>query len=303
MQGTTLITGSSGTIGTRLCEYFLNNNKIFLGLDLKPNKWSKEINDLTIISDLRQKTFFDELPKDIDTVIHLAANSRVHDLIKNPTLALDNFITLSNILEYVRINKIRRFLFASSREVYGSLSKDKAREIAIDLNLCENPYSASKLGGEALIQSYSKCFNIDFLILRFSNVYGMYDESDRVIPLFLKLCKSKKDISVFGKDKIIDFVHIDDIINAIMRGIEKFDTVKNDVFNIAYGKGTSLVDLARLIKSSMGAKINVRVGQNRTGDVMKFVGDITKATENLGYIPEISIEEGIIKTIAWYSVN
>ena len=98
-------------------------------------------------------------------------------------------------------------------------------------------------------------------------------------------------------------MHIDDIINAINLSIVKFDNVKNDVFNIAYGKGTSLVDLAKLIISNMQSKININVGENRTGDVMKFVGDITKATENLGYLPKVSIEDGILRTIEWYSVN
>ena len=298
-----LVTGSSGSIGTRLCEHFINNDINFVGLDIKENKWNSRINDCTIIADILDNNFAKELPEDIGTVIHLAANSRVNDLILEPSLALENFITLFNVLEYSRQNNIGKFFFSSSREVYGNIKSDRAKEPEVHLNLCESPYSASKLGGEALIQSYNKCFSQDFLIFRFSNVYGMYDESNRVIPVFLDLCQSNKDIVVFGEKKILDFVHIDDIVASIIMGIDNFSKVKNDVFNIAYGKGTSLVDLANLIKTATKSDAKIIIRENRIGDVMNFVGDITKSNEKFSYSPQISLEEGIIKAVQWYSIN
>lgn len=85
-----------------------------------------------------------------------------------------------------------------------------------------------KIGGEALIHAYKQCYDIDFIILRFSNVYGKYDETDRVVPLLIKLTKEGKDLIVYGKDKVLDFTYIDDTINGMMRCIEKFEEVKND---------------------------------------------------------------------------
>ena len=298
-----LVTGSSGSIGTRLCESFLEKNIDFIGLDLKKNKWNKEINDRTVISDLRTYDFARKLPKDIDTVIHLAANSRVNDLILDPSLALENFVTLFNILEYSRKSNVSKFLFSSSREVYGNISNRNATESQVDLNLCESPYSASKLGGEALIQSYKKCFNLDFVILRFSNVYGMYDESNRVVPVFLELCKLNKKLVVFGEEKTLDFVYIDDVIFSILSSIEKFDVVKNDVFNVAYGEGTTLVHLANVIKSETNSETEIIIKENRTGEVMRFVGDISKSNQKLSYSPQVSLEQGIIKAVQWYSIN
>ena len=298
-----LVTGSSGSIGTRLCESFLENNIDFIGLDLNKNKWNKEVNDRTIISDLRTPDFAKKLPKGIDTVIHLAANSRVNDLILDPSLALENFVTLFNILEYSRKSNVSKFLFSSSREVYGNVSSSNASESQVELNLCESPYSASKLGGEALIQSYKNCFNLDFIIFRFSNVYGMYDESNRVIPVFLELCKLNKKLVIYGKEKILDFVYIDDVIFSIISSIEKFGAVKNEVFNVAYGKGTTLVHLANVIKAETNSETEIIIEENRTGEVMKFVGDISKSNQKLSYYPQVSLEQGIIKAVQWYSTN
>ncbi len=182
-----LITGSSGTIGTKLGEKLLNLGYEIIGVDWKTNKWHKNLEKRTIHLDLRNKNLvLKKLPNKVDLIIHLAANARVYELVKNPDLARDNMITTYNILEYARINKIKNILFASSREVYGNTKKAKHKEEDVKIENCESPYSASKIAGEALIHSYHKCFGINYVITRFSNVYGMYDESDRAIPLFIR---------------------------------------------------------------------------------------------------------------------
>jgi len=295
-----LVTGSSGTIGTRLCEKLLEKNYNIVGLDLKPNKWNEEINKLTIIGDLRNKNIIENLPKDVDLVIHLAANARVYNLVLNPSLAKDNFEMLFNILEFCRENNIKRFIFASSREVYGNSNKITHSEDEAYVGNCESPYTASKIGGEALVHAYHQCYGINFIIIRFSNVYGMYDDSDRVIPLFIKLAKENKDLIVYGKEKLLDFTYIDDAISGVIKAIENFDKVKNEVFNIASGKGTSIVEIARLIQKYTNSKNQIIIEENRTGEVLKFIADISKAKEKLGYEPKTSIEEGIKKAIEWY---
>ncbi|MGB6680410.1 MAG: NAD(P)-dependent oxidoreductase, partial [Candidatus Bathyarchaeia archaeon] len=115
-----LVTGSSGTVGTRLCEILIGSKKQVIGLDKVPNKWMSKINKLTISKDLRYKFKPEHLPKKIDLVIHLAANARVYDLIVNPSLARDNVTMLFNILEFCRKKDIEKFIFSSSREVYGN---------------------------------------------------------------------------------------------------------------------------------------------------------------------------------------
>ncbi|HDN82815.1 MAG TPA: NAD-dependent epimerase/dehydratase family protein [Candidatus Altiarchaeales archaeon] len=300
MRSRILVTGSSGTIGTRLCEKLLEENYAIIGVDLKPNRWNDRINKLTIIGDLRDKETFKNLPKDVDLVVHLAANARVYNLVVDPSLARDNFEILFNTLEFCRRNDIKRFIFASSREVYGNSNQIVHSENEAYVRNCESPYAASKIGGEALVHAYQQCYGINFIIIRFSNVYGMYDDSDRVIPLFIKLAKENRDLVVYGKEKLLDFTYIDDAISGVLKCIENFDQVKNDVFNIASGKAISIVELAQLIRKYMHSKSKIVIKESRTGEVMKFIADISKAKEKLGYEPKTTIDEGIKKSIKWY---
>ena len=128
----------------------------------------------------------------------------------------------------------------------------------------------------------------------------MYDESDRVVPLFIKLCKEGKDLTVFGKEKLLDFTYIDDAIIGVMLCIKKFNDIKNNVFNLSSGQGTSILEVARLIKKLLKTKNNINVKDNRVGEVVKYIADISKAKEKIGYDPKTTIVEGIKKSIDWY---
>ena len=298
-----LVTGSSGTIGTRLCEELLGQDYGVIGVDWKPNKWNKKIEKITLHYDLRDKSFFTKIPANFDLIIHLAANARVYNLVENPNLAKDNFETTFNTLDFARKNKIKRFIFSSSREVYGNAGKTKYSEDNVSINNCESPYSASKIAAEALFYSYRHCYGINFIILRFSNVYGMYDDSDRVIPLFIKLTKEGKNLTVFGREKTLDFTYINDAVSGILKAIDNFGKAKNDVYNIATGKGTSILKLAGFIQKSMKKQNKIIMKNSRIGEVIKFVADISKAKKKLNYQPKVEISEGIKRTVKWYKEN
>lgn len=295
-----LVTGSSGTIGTRLCELLLERGYAVSGADIRPNPWSRKVNDLTCIVDLCKPADLKKLPADIDLVIHLAANARVYDLVVNPGLARDNVLMLFNILEFCREHAIHRFLFSSSREVYGNADRPVHAETDAGTSPCESPYAASKAGGEAFVQAYHRCFGIDFIIARFSNVYGMYDTSDRVIPLFIRLTADNRDLVVYGEEKLLDFTYIDDTVDGVIRCVERFPAVKNTVFNIASGRSVPLVHVAALIRDGMGKKNRILLEKNRTGEVIRSGIDISRAQQELGYEPAVMVEEGICRSLAWY---
>jgi len=296
-----LVTGSSGTIGTRLSETLLKEGFDIVGVDKEPNTWNEEVQRKTIILDLRDKErVLRELPKDVDAVVHLAANARVYNLVIDPSLARDNFETVFNVLEFARQNSIKRFMFSSSREVYGNSEKIIHAEDDVHIDYCESPYTASKIGGEALVQSYRQCYGMETIIFRFSNVYGMYDQSDRVIPLFIKLCTEGKDLVVYGKEKLLDYTYIDDCVSGVIAALKEFLSINGQVYNIAYGKGTSIVDVAQLIQKRMQSKGEVRIEENRTGEVVRYIADVSKAKQSFGYEPKVPIEEGVNKTVDWY---
>lgn len=297
-----LITGSSGTVGTALAESLLDDGYQVTGVDFEKNRWSDRVNERTITADIRSEEELQKLPESVDLVVHFAANARVHKLVKDPSLAKENFDTTYNILEYVR-DTDADIIFSSSREVYGNNGKIIYDETDTYVDECESPYTASKIGGEALVKSYGNCYDIDTSILRFSNVYGKYDVSDRVVPLFLAQAEAGEDLTVFGQDKILDFTYIDDCIDGVTRVVNNFQKISGTTFNIASGEGCSLLELGELIVDKTSSDVSVYTKPNRTGEVGRYVADITKAEKLLGYKPQYSFEEGIEQTVDWYLSN
>jgi UDP-glucose 4-epimerase len=295
-----LVTGSSGTIGTRLCEKLLERSDTVIGVDWHPNKWQKSVNDITHIVDLRHENELAKIPTDADICIHLAANARVYELVEDPARALDNFITLFNTLEFCRKNGIKKFMFASSRESYGNIGANKYSEDMVRVENCESPYTASKVGGEALVEAYRRCYEMDQITFRFSNVYGMYDDSERVVPLFIRQCRKNEPLVIFGKDKCLDFTYIDDAVDGIMKAVDNFETAKNETYNIAFSEGTTIVDLAKQIKELLKSSSEITLSGSRTGEVTRYIADISKAKKAFGYDPKIPFDEGVRKSVEWY---
>ena len=298
-----LVTGSSGTIGTRLCEKLLEEGYDVQGIDWKHNKWNKEIDERTVQCDLRDTRRLEKISGEADMLIHLAANARVYNLVVDPSLARDNIETAFNVLEFARRRGIQNALFASSREVYGNTKESVHAEHEINITLSASPYTASKIAAEAMVHAWRQCYGMNFIILRFSQVYGMYDGSDRLIPLFVSLAKRNKDLTIWGREKVLDFTYIDDCVSGITKAVENFEKNKNETFNIASGKGISIGKVAQLIKKYTRSTSKVVVKKNRIGEVVKFTADISKARKKLGYEPRVPIQEGIRKTVDWYDKN
>lgn len=303
-----LVTGSSGTIGTRLSEKLLEAGHTVVGADWEPCIWNPVVEKLRIDIDLRDATAIQAQSSTLkaDLIIHLAANARVYELVENPERAMDNLRDTFNILEFARKNGITKMMFASSRETYGNIhlpSGEKYTEDKAHFMTCESPYTASKIGGEALFEAYKRCYGIDSIIWRFSNVYGMYDNSIRVVPLFFRQAKAGETMRVFGREKCLDFTYIDDCVAGILLGVQKFETAKNDTYNLAYGEGTTILHLAEEMKRLLKSSSSIEIGSARTGEVTHYIADITKAQKKLGYQPKTSFAEGIQKSVAWYLTN
>jgi len=294
-----LITGSSGMIGTRLAERLVGQRKV-VGVDIRPNAWNEAVDKLTIRADLREPAAYANLPATADIIVHLAANPGVVSLVADPLQALDNIVMLYHLLEYARRSNIRRVLFASSREVYGEAPAATRTEDEAFVHDCESPYTASKFGGEAILHAYRRCFGIEPVILRFSNVYGMYDDSDRLIPRFLRQATKNEPLEVYGREKMMDFAYIDDIVDGIVLAIDKFGTVIGGTFNLAFGESHTILSVARLVKEFLRSASEIVVGENRTGEIMQYEANIDRARAELGFSPRVPLEDGLRAAIAWY---
>ncbi len=299
MAITILITGSSGTVGTALTQELITRGYNVIPLDIKHSLWDDEIDRKTVFHDLRRP--LKKLPRKPDMIIHLAANARVHELVLRPNLARDNYLMTFNILEYARQEKVTRLVFASSREIYGeSKVGERRKEDDTALIKIKSPYTASKFGSEALLRAYYECYGIKPVIVRLSNVYGRYDISERVIPLFIYYAQRNKDLTIFGKEKKLDFTYIDDCVDGLVRIVERFDRVAGLTFNLSRGMGERIVDIAEMIVSYMHSRSKIKIGSKRVGEISTFVGDISLAHRKLGYSPKVSLQEGLPKNIEWY---
>ena len=301
MIKTVMVTGSSGTVGTALVQELMDRKYDVIPLDIKHSYWDKRIERKTVFHDLRKPLDNLKLKRQPDIIVHLASNARVHDLVVDPQKALDNYIMTHNILEFARNRGVKRFVFASSREVYGeSQQSQKRREDSTHVTKIKSPYTASKFASEALIHSYHECYGIKPVIVRLSNVYGRFDVSERAVPLFIYYAVRNRDISIFGREKKLDFTYTDDAIAGLTLIVKKFDKAAPNTLNITASKAARIIDVARIIIDEVGSESKILLGKKRTGEISTFVADISRARKLLGYKPKVSLEVGLKKNIEWY---
>jgi UDP-glucuronate 4-epimerase len=304
-----LITGSSGQIGTNLAVRLRAEGHNVFGVDKRINTWTDEFRYL--LQDL--SGHYPSFPGGIggveypeaDLVVHLAAHAKVHQLVRQPHRALENAVMTFNVLEYCRQENLP-IIFSSSREVYGDVHRFSTQEAQADFAFTESTYSASKIASEAMIYSYARCYGLPYLVFRFSNVYGRFDNDlarmVRVIPLFIHTMSHDEPVTVFGSEKTLDFTYVDDCVDGIVRGIEALleRRVVNETINLAYGQGNTLVRAAELIASELSVEPKITLAPSLLGEVTRYVADTAKARQLLGYNPQVPLEEGIARAVTWF---
>jgi nucleoside-diphosphate-sugar epimerase len=305
-----LITGSSGQIGTNLALRLQAAGHAVFGVDKRVNTWTDRFPYLLQDLSAPYREFDGGIGSapypPADVVVHLAANAKVHELVETPHRAMENLQLTFNVLEYCRANNVP-LIFSSSREVYGDIHRYITEETHADFSFTESPYSASKIGGEALIYSYARCYGLRYLVFRFSNVYGRYDSDiermERVIPLFIRRMAAGLPVTVYGREKVLDFTYVDDCVDGIVRGIDRLlaGDVANQTINLAYGQGNTLVRMAELVAEALDVRPTIIVEPaKRTGEVTHYVADLSKALELLDYRPQTPLDQGIARAVEWW---
>lgn len=282
------MTGGSGFIGTHMIKRLEADHDVF-NLDIvapfSPGKSTFIKCDLSNPSDI--ESAFSKIGK-IDAVIHLAAVSREAISNQQPDFYFNvNVVGTFNLLHAAQKAGIKKFLFASSYLVYGNTGNNPVPE-SHSLGAM-SIYASTKLACEAFCESFTNIYGMQTVIFRQALAYGENDMQKRVVTLFIERAKEGKDITVFG-NKVLDLVYVGDIVDAYVRALSY---EKSDIFNLASGRGTSLLEIANSVRDSINPNIKVVQQEAKLGEVTTFIADISKISKTLGYSPKGNLTDFI----------
>jgi len=298
-----IVTGASGLIGTNLALRLLHERHDVFGVDVQPNPWSDRVP--IHIQDLRQPHQGEAWGR-ADAVVHLAARAKVHESVEHPANALENYSITFGVLEYCRRTKTP-VLFGSSREAYGEQVSLPVSEDAARIEGAASPYAAAKVGEEALIRAYGRCYDVPHAIIRYSNVYGRFDNYERlerVLPIFFDRMRRGESIQIFGPEKEYDFTYIDDAVDGTAAAVEALasntTSISGHTINLGTGQGTTLLAAAQLAAQAVGVEPKIELQDMRVGEISRYVADISKARALLNYAPRWPPTRGIPEFYKWW---
>ncbi len=314
MSNKILVTGGAGFIGSHLSErlteqgnkiFCLDNFNDYYDVRIKRNNIKSllthpnykliegDILDLSLL-----KNIFTE--HQFDIVVHLAARAGVRPSIQEPLLYQRvNVEGTSNLLEMARNHGIDKFIFASSSSVYGKNEKVPFAEVDL-VDFPISPYASTKKAGELICYTYHHLFKLPVTCLRFFTVYGPRQRPDMAIHKFTdKIFKGEK-LPMFGDGHTRrDYTYISDIIDGICKSIEHCTSYH--IYNLGESKTIELKKIIQLIGESLGKEVEIEKLPLQPGDVPITFADITKAKREINYDPQVNVEEGVKRFVAWYT--
>lgn len=318
-----LVTGGAGFIGSNLCEALLKRGDNVVCLD---NFATGHIENLLSLIEQYPKTFklivgdirnIEDCRKALDGcdyVLHEAALGSVPRSINDP--ATTNAVNIGGFLNMIiaaRDAKVKRFVFAASSSTYGDSKALPKVEDVIGKPL--SPYAITKLVDELYADVFAKTYGIEYIGLRYFNVFGRRQDPHgayaAVIPLFVKQFMNHLSPTINGDGEYSrDFTYIDNVIQANILALETLNPeAVNQIYNVAFGERTTLNQFVGFLKQDLTeydadiANVEVKYGPNRAGDIPHSLACIDKAKLLLGYRPEYSLESGLKEAVKWYWHN
>lgn len=307
-----LVTGADGFIGSHLTEMLLEKGCKVRALSYYNSfnywGWLEELPQserLEVVSgDIRDPHFVDELVKDVDVVFHLAALIAIPFSYRAPDSYIDtNIKGTLNICQAALRHKVQKVLHTSTSEVYGT-----AQYVPIDERhplQPQSPYSASKIGADAIAMSFFYSFQLPLTIARPFNTYGPRQSARAVIPTIItQLANGAKEIRLGDLRPTRDFNFVKDTCKGMILLAEGESTI-GQVFNIGSDSEISIGDLAQKIMDLIGVKAEI-VSENqrlrpKDSEVLRLRCNNQKIRQAVGFKPDFTLDEGLKETIAWFS--
>jgi UDP-glucuronate 4-epimerase len=326
-----LVTGAAGFIGSSLSKRLLKRGDEVVGLDNLNNYYDVDLklsrlrqitmqeNFKPVRLDLADRDAMARLFKEekFDAVVNLAAQAGVRYSLINPHAYVDtNLVGFVNILEGCRHNDVKHLVFASSSSVYGANTQ---MPFSVHHNV-DHPvslYAATKKANELMAHTYSSLFKLPSTGLRFFTVYGPWGRPDMALFLFTKAILEGKPIDVFNFGKMQrDFTYIDDIVEGVVRVIDKIPGPNPEwsgnkpdpstsyapykLYNIGNNNPVELMHFIEVLEDCLGKKAEKNLLPIQAGDVPATYADVDDLVRDVGFKPSTSIEEGIRKFVEWY---
>ena len=244
----------------------------------------------------------------IDVISHQAALGSVPRSIADPINSNNTNVSGTlNIYTAAKEAGIKRIVYAASSSTYGDSASLPKVEHIIGRPL--SPYAVTKYVMELYADVFAKTYGMEFIGLRYFNVFGPHQSPKgayaAVIPLFMDAVLNNQAPTINGDGSYSrDFTFVDNVVQANIKALTTTNAeAVNQVYNIAFGESTTLIQLFNYICETAGSDLQAQFGANRIGDIPHSLADISKARTLLGYDPSISVKEGLSKAFAWYKTN
>ncbi len=332
-----LITGGAGFIGSNYVNRLLSRGEEVVVYDnLSRAGASRNLDWLRhahgadsfrlVCADVRDAESLASAAKDVDVFVHLAAQVAVTTSVTAPREDFEiNALGTFNAVEAARLSARKPvFIYASTNKVYGGmedvpLAETKTRwQYASLKHGCpesqpldfHSPYGCSKGTGDQYVRDYARIYGLRSVVFRQSCIYGPRQfgiEDQGWLAWFIIAAVTGKTITIYGDGKQVrDILHVDDLLNAYDAAITRIDSLAGEVYNVGGGAENVISVYAEffpMLEKLLGRKISVLRGDWRPGDQRVFYADIRKAQKELGWKPNIGVEEGIRKLFAWVEGN
>ena len=243
----------------------------------------------------------------IDYILHLAASSHVNRSIQDPlSFVMDNVVGTCNILNYARsLSDLKKFLYFSTDEVFGAAPPGVVFSENDRYN-CGNPYSASKAGAEELVVSFNNTYGVPTVITHTMNVYGPHQHAEKFVPICLDKISRGEELTIHcSKDgsniSSRSYLHVDDVARGVKFVLD--NCAVGQKYNISSGRITSNLELAEIVAKALGKELKYKLeypAEDRPGNDLSYNVSGEKM-KSLGWVPNMTLEEGIKKTADWYT--